>query len=170
MDFYPLKIYTGFKLILEKYINIIRNASIQDLDVIREIALNAYEQYVDIVGKKPAPMIANFSEHLENDKVFVVEGGDGHKPIGYAIVVTKNGDYWLENIAVISTKVKKGVGTQLINYVEEYISKRAKRYQLYTNVKMVQNIDWYRSLGFEETKRYTEDGFERVFFAKKLNR
>ena len=56
---------------MEKYINIIRNASIQDLDVIREIALNAYEQYVDIVGKKPAPMIANFSEHLENDIVFV---------------------------------------------------------------------------------------------------
>ena len=155
---------------MEEYINKIRNASIKDVDAIKEIALNAYEQYVDVVGNKPAPMIANFSEHLENDIIFVVEGEDGQKPIGYAIVITKNGDYWLENIAVIPTKSKKGVGTQLINYVEDYISKRANRYQLYTNVKMVKNIDWYRSLGFEETKRCIEDGFERVFFVKKLNR
>ena len=40
--------------------------------------------------------------------------------------------------------------------------------KLFTNVKMWENIGLYAKPGFEETERKTEDGFERVYFAKKL--
>jgi hypothetical protein len=39
---------------------------------------------------------------------------------------------------------------------------------LYTNDQMNENLDFYPSLGFVETQRITEDGFERVYFEKKL--
>ncbi|MDA1320447.1 MAG: GNAT family N-acetyltransferase, partial [Proteobacteria bacterium] len=62
-----------------------------------------------------------------------------------------------------------GVGSKLIAYVENYIATLASEYQLYTNVKMTKNIDWYQRLGFVEVKRQKVDGYERVYFKKRLN-
>ena len=39
---------------------------------------------------------------------------------------------------------------------------------LYTNAKMTRNLDWYVKLGFVETRRIREDGFDRVYFEKTL--
>jgi ribosomal protein S18 acetylase RimI-like enzyme len=48
------------------------------------------------------------------------------------------------------------------------LSGRTASYQLYTNVKMARNIGWYERLGFVETRRGVENGFERVYFRKAL--
>ena len=149
-------------------VNEIRYALSKDIEAIKEIAQKAYSQYVEAIGKTPAPMIADFHKHLEKDTIFVVEGENNKGIIAYAVIVKKNEEYWLENIAVMPEEAKKGIGTKLINYVENYISDRASEYQLYTNIKMEKNIEWYCRLGFVETKRCIEDGFERVFYIKKL--
>ena len=146
----------------------IRPATGGDADAIRAVAGSAYLQYVEAIGRKPAPMVADFVKHLEDDTVFVAETGDGGGIAGYAVVLVKNGEYWLENIAVAPAQSGRGVGSALVKHVEAWISRRADMYRLYTNVKMERNIGWYRRLGFEETGRALEDGFERVFFAKKL--
>jgi hypothetical protein len=39
---------------------------------------------------------------------------------------------------------------------------------LYTNVVMVENLALYPKMGFVETERRTEEGFERVYFRKEL--
>ena len=39
---------------------------------------------------------------------------------------------------------------------------------LYTHVLMVENVAIYRRLGFEETHRVTEKGYDRVYMAKDL--
>jgi hypothetical protein len=39
---------------------------------------------------------------------------------------------------------------------------------LYTNQKMTENLDFYPRLGYVETRRLSEDGFERVYFEKRL--
>ena len=41
--------------------------------------------------------------------------------------------------------------------------------RLYTNVKMTENIPFYEDLGFVETTRRREDGFDRIYFEKRLN-
>ena len=132
----------------------------------RAVAESAYLQYVGAIGREPAPMVADFARHLAEDTVFVAEVGGA--VAGYAIVVVKDGEYWLENIAVAPAQSGRGVGSALVNHVEAWISGRADMYRLYTNVKMERNIAWYRRLGLEETGRRVEDGFERVFFAKRL--
>ncbi len=38
--------------------------------------------------------------------------------------------------------------------------------ELYTNVLMIENISYYRALGFTEIHRGEEDGFHRVYFRK----
>ena len=146
----------------------IRPATGGDADAIRAIAESAYLQYVEAIGRKPAPMVADFTGHLKDDTVFVAEAGNGGGIAGYAIVLVRNGEYWLENIAVAPAQSGRGVGSALIKHIEAWIALRADMYRLYTNVKMERNIGWYRNLGFEETGRAVEDGFERVFFAKRL--
>jgi len=39
---------------------------------------------------------------------------------------------------------------------------------LYTNVLMTENLEYYPRLGFEKTRRISVDGFERVYFEKRL--
>lgn len=38
--------------------------------------------------------------------------------------------------------------------------------ELYTNAKMTENLTLYARLGWRETDRRTEQGFERVYFEK----
>ncbi len=38
--------------------------------------------------------------------------------------------------------------------------------RLYTNALMTENLAWYPRLGYEETGRRMEDGFDRVYFRK----
>ncbi|MEC9102228.1 MAG: GNAT family N-acetyltransferase, partial [Pseudomonadota bacterium] len=40
--------------------------------------------------------------------------------------------------------------------------------KLYTNVKMQANLTLYPRLGYVETARKSEDGFDRVYFEKRL--
>lgn len=46
--------------------------------------------------------------------------------------------------------------------------KEVKKLELYTNVKMVENLALYKKLGYTEVGRWEEDGFERVFFVKEV--
>lgn len=148
----------------------IRNAVASDLPEIEQITAIAYHKYIAIMGQKPAPMVADFSAHLQDDMIFVAEATGPRKVIGYVVIMAKDDEYWLETIAVEPSSSKKGVGSRLMAYAEDYISQFASEYHLYTNVKMTENIDWYLRLGFTETKRQKVDGYERVYFKKRLKR
>lgn len=147
----------------------IRQGLHHDIPIIEEIASRAYQQYVDVIGKHPAPMVADFRLHLTHDIIFVATEINEDIVVGYAVLLNKDAEYWLENIAVHPDKSGQGIGSQLIAHIEEYISGNASHYHLYTNEQMTKNITWYTDLGFDETRRCEEDGFNRVFFTKKLN-
>ena len=147
----------------------IRKALDRDLPDIERITANAYHKYIAIMGQKPAPMVADYSAHLTNDMVLVAEDIGPQSVVGYAIITIKDGHYWLETIAVDPPASGRGIGSQLIAFVEGYIATRASDYQLYTNVKMTENINWYQRIGFKEVKRQIVDGYERVYFKKALN-
>ncbi|MEL0304321.1 MAG: GNAT family N-acetyltransferase [Rhodobiaceae bacterium] len=146
----------------------IRLATGNDVSALRAIATDAYAQYVGAIGREPAPMVADFDHHLRNDTVFVAVIQPANHVVGYAVLTEKVDGVWLENIAVATTSNGRGIGTGLINHVEAYLSGRTASYQLYTNVKMTRNIGWYERLGFVETRRGVENGFERVYFRKAL--
>ena len=145
----------------------IRNASLDDLRSIERIADAAYQQYVPLLGRKPAPMVADFKCHLINDRVIVFERGG--QVLGYAIVLAERPIPLLDNIAVNVSVRGQGVGSALIDHIEAHLIQCGKRcYDLYTNVVMVQNIRWYKSLGFVERDHVKEDGFSRIYFRKAL--
>ena len=145
----------------------IRPATPEDAAALGAIAEAAYQPYIAEMGRKPAPMVADFDAHIAKDICLVLWLAG--KIAGYAIILDRGDGFWLENIAVHPEHHKKGLGTALMEAVEAVIRPRADHYQLYTNIVMQSNARWYLSLGFKQTKEAIEDGFHRLYFKKTLS-
>tara|TARA_R110002074_G_scaffold45850_5_gene118429 strand:+ start:742 stop:1200 length:459 start_codon:yes stop_codon:yes gene_type:complete len=146
----------------------IRKATPGDENSVRLCAEDAYEQYVAAIGKKPAPMVADFGSLIASGSVYVAAETDAEL-IGFIVFYQEDDHFMLENVAVRSSAAGKGVGKLLIAFCEEKAKQAgAKRIKLYTNEKMSENLSIYPHLGYQETDRKTEDGFNRVFFEKSL--
>jgi N-acetylglutamate synthase-like GNAT family acetyltransferase len=144
---------------------VFRRAVVEDYKLINAIALKAYEKYVERMGKEPAPMRPVIQKQ---DVVFICE--DNKHVIAFAILVKINDQIILDSIAVDPSHQKKGIGNNFIKYIEQYlIEQKINKYQLYTNEKMFENIDWYQKIGFKIFKKVTEKGFNRIYFEKQLS-
>ncbi len=147
----------------------IRPATVNDLPAIRQCAREAYSQYVERIGKEPAPMIADFEEQVRSKIVFVAE--DSTTRIQGFIVFYRRKDHMhLENVAVASEHRGKGVGRALVEYCEATARNNGDpAVELYTNEMMTENLTLYPRLGYQEIGRWSEDGFNRVFFNKRIS-
>ena len=142
-----------------------RIANLEDHKIIMAIAQKAYEKYIERMGKEPAPMRPVIQKE---DVVFVYE--DNKQVIAFAILVKINDQIILDSIAVDPSHQKKGIGNNFIKFIEQYLIKQKfDKYQLYTNEKMFENIDWYQKIGFKIFKKVTEKGFNRIYFEKQLS-
>ena len=145
----------------------IRAAEASDLAGIRSCAHAAYAPYVDRIGRKPAPMVADFGTHIGAGQVFVAVSEAGL--LGYIVFFLRGDTMLLENVAVLPEAHGRGVGKALIAYCEaEARSAGVQRVSLYTNAKMIENLALYPRLGYHEVDRRYEGGFDRVFFEKRL--
>lgn len=145
----------------------IRPARPEDEPAIRDCAARAYARYIPVMGRKPAPMLADVAAQIAGGQVHVATGPDGL--LGY-IVFYRAGDHMLlESVAVLPGAAGRGTGKALIAVCEDAARQLGLRaVQLYTNVRMAENLAIYLHLGYVETARRTEDGFHRVYFEKRL--
>jgi len=146
----------------------IRQALETDEPAVRACAEDAYEQYVAAIGKKPAPMVADFSTLIASGFVYVAVEEKANV-IGFIVFFQKGDHVLLENVAVRSSATGRGVGKCLIALCEDEAKRSgAKSIKLYTNEKMTENLSIYPHIGYREIERKTEDGFNRVYFEKLL--
>lgn len=146
----------------------IRKATSEDEISVRLCAEDAYEKYVAVIGRKPAPMVADFGSLIASGLVYVAADMDA-KLIGFIVFYQEDDYFMLESVAVHSSAVGKGVGKRLIAFCEDQAKQAGVgRIKLYTNEKMTENLSIYPYLGYRETDRRTVDGFNRVFFEKSL--
>ena len=145
-----------------------RPARQEDIEAIRLCARLAYEKYVERIGRAPAPMVADFDHHIRKREIHVLEG-DGGALAGYVVFYPRCDCMFLENVAVPPEYQGNGYGRLLIEFVErEAVKSELDTISLYTNVHMSENLGLYKALGYRETDRRHEDGFDRVFFEKQL--
>ena len=145
----------------------IERAAKVDVPAIAAIAGAAYAPYVSRMGREPAPMVADFAGHVERGEAFVLKTHDGVS--AYLITFGKDGGQFIENIAVEPARHGQGLGRCLLAFAEDRARDNGfDRMFLYTNVHMRENLDFYPKLGYVETHRVTEDGFDRVYFEKRL--
>lgn len=144
----------------------IRLAHSGDEAAIRVCAQAAYVRYVSLIGREPAPMLADYGAQIAGGLVHV--GVDGQGALAGFIVYYPEGRHMLlENVAVAPIAAGRGVGKALIAHCEQAARQAGlDGVMLYTNAKMVENLSIYPRLGYQEVDRRTEDGFDRVYFLK----
>lgn len=148
--------------------NMIRQAEASDEPDVRECAEQAYARYVPLIGRKPAPMVADFAAQIAAGEVYVATD-DRNAFQGFIVFHAEDGHMLLENVAVLPRAAGHGVGKRLIGFCENATRRRGMNaVHLYTNEKMTENLSIYPKLGYVEVARRTENGFNRVYFEKVL--
>src|SRR5262252_3164255 len=145
----------------------IRAATATDASTIVEVVDRAYRHYISRIGKPPGPMLDDYVARVAEGVVWVLEEGAAITAI---IVLLSAPDYLLlDNIAVSPARQGLGLGRRLLAFAEAEALRRGYReIRLYTHQKMVENQRLYASIGYEETGRGAEAGYERVFMRKQL--
>ena len=145
----------------------IRRARPDDEATIRNCAEKAYARYVAAIGRRPAPMLADFAAAIAAGTVHVAVEDDRFQ--GFIIFMPEGDRMLLESVAVLPEAAGRGVGKALIGFCEaEALRRGLSAVHLYTNEKMTENLAIYPRLGYAEVARRTQDGFQRVFFEKRL--
>jgi len=146
----------------------IRQGRPTDEATVQACAEDAYEKYIVSIGKKPAPMVANFASQIAAGHVHVAVGA-GLDIVGFVIFWSEDECVLLENVAVKPEMTGRGIGRSLIDFCEREAKRLgATSVKLYTNEKMAENLSIYPRLGYREIERRTESGFNRVFFEKPI--
>ena len=113
-------------------------------------------------------MDADFAAQIAANQVRVATGRR-NRVIGYAVFCPDKDAMHLESLAVRPSAAGQGVGKALMDLCE--VEARAlglKAVRLYTNAAMIRNLQIYRHLGYVETHRRFQAGFDRVYFEKRL--
>jgi ribosomal protein S18 acetylase RimI-like enzyme len=145
----------------------IRAATAADVPAIADIVEQAYRHYIARIGKPPGPMLDDYAARVLEGVVWVLEEG---AVIAGIIVLLPTMDYLLlDNIAVSPARQGSGLGRLLLAFAEvEALRRGYREIRLYTHRTMVENQRLYASIGYSETRRGTEAGYDRVFMRKQL--
>jgi GNAT superfamily N-acetyltransferase len=145
----------------------LRPARSADANALRQLAVDAYTRYIARMGKPPGPMLDDYDRRIADGQAWVLEV-DG--VIAGLLVLEEEGDtLLLDNVAVSPAAQGKGYGRKLMAFAEQEARRRGHaQLRLYTNVLMTENIALYERLGFRQTERVSEKGFERLYMLKTL--
>ncbi|MCA3420370.1 MAG: GNAT family N-acetyltransferase [Roseomonas sp.] len=145
----------------------LRPARAEEAPALRQMVRAAYAHYVPRLDREPAPMLDDYAARIADHQAFVLEA-DGALQ-GLAVLEDSEAGLFLDNIAVAPGAQGKGLGRQMLAWIEAEGRRRGhQRLWLYTNEVMAENIALYQRLGFGETHRAEEAGYRRVFFEKSL--
>lgn len=149
----------------------ITEAMPENIPIIKTMVDAAYSKYIERIGKPPAPMTTDYHQLMHTHEIFVLQKSDG-KIMGSIMLRSDlpSDSIEINNLVVDPSAQGLGYGRVLMGYAEDIAKSRGHSgLTLYTNVKMYENLGLYVKLGFSETERKTEDGFERVYFRKSLD-
>jgi len=145
----------------------IRRATQDDVEQITALVAEAYSSYIPRIGRKPGPMLEDYTAVVAELSVFVM--AKEAEVMGLLVLSPQDSALLLENIAVLPRYKGQGIGKALMAFSEDFARKAGcDAIQLYTHQRMTENIALYQALGYQETHRATENGFARVFMRKPM--
>lgn len=140
----------------------IRAAQAGEAARVRDVVLAAYQNYVPVIGRPPAPMLDDYAARIAAGQVWVMD--DAGALAGVLVLEDGPDCFLLENIAVRPDRQGMGCGRILLDFTEAEAARRGwNAVTLYTNAPMVKNIAIYAGRGYVEREWRTEKGFEKRF-------
>ncbi len=135
----------------------------------QDVAEAAYQPYIARMGRRPAPMTADYALIAGSGSAWVAE--QRGRLVGLLVLEPDDDHLRLENVAVDPDVQGSGVGSRLLRLAEEQaVAQGLNEVRLYTNEAMTENLTYYPRHGYQETHRSTQDGYRRVFFTKAVGR
>ena len=145
----------------------IRVANTADVSAIARIVEYAYQHYTQRMGKPPGPMLDDYPARASEGVVWVIE--DAKTIVGILVLLPKPDHLLLDNIAVSPSHQGRGFGRCLLEFAEaEAVRQGYHEIRLYTHETMTENQRLYAAIGYKETGRGNEAGYQRVFMRKRL--
>lgn len=145
----------------------IRPAQITDADGLRALTHAAYGKYVEVLGREPLPMRADFARAVRDHRIDVIET-DGAM-IALVEMIIKADHLWVENIAVHPDHQRRGLGQICLCHAQNIAEElQIPMLKLYTNALMRGNVSLYQRFGFTIEKREKNDLGTVVHMVKSL--
>ncbi|MCF0123076.1 MAG: GNAT family N-acetyltransferase [Ruminiclostridium sp.] len=145
----------------------IRGAELEDLAAVCTCCVEAFKDYITLIGRIPGPMLEDYGRAMEEGFLFVAEE-DG-RILGFLLIKEGEGGFmWMD---ILATQPRgRGVGTVLMDFCEDFIRCRgSSECRLYTNVKFDRTREIYLHRGYEIYDRVQEYGFDRYYMRKALD-
>ena len=146
----------------------IRPAAAADASTLRAVAALAYDKYLPRIGRAPAPVGADYEAAVASGETYVAADEAG-AILGFIVLVPEDGFLLLDNVAVLPPAQGRGIGTRLLDLADERARELGlDEVRLYTHETMTENQAYYPRRGYVLTHRAEQDGFRRLFLAKRL--
>ena len=145
----------------------IRPATEADLAGIETLVSSAYGKYIERIGRKPRPMLADYCDAHANHQLWVLE--QDHELVAVLELIPHSTHLLIENVAVSPQYQGLGLGRQLMLFAEsEAKHKGYCEIRLYTNERFTENLAIYAKLGYRETHREPFHGTDLVHMSKAI--
>ena len=142
----------------------VRTGQPSDTVALTRILHDAFSPYTAIIGRPPTPLSLDVPAAIEAGEILVADDGG---PLGFSCAFARDGELYIDVIAVDPAAQGRGVGARLILALERAAQAAGhSALTLYTNALMHQALGVYHHLGFSEVDRRHEDGFDRVFMRR----
>ena len=145
----------------------IRKANATDVRALSQCVDNAYQHYIERLGKPPGPMLDDYEQIIASQIVYVADFENNIA--GIVVLIPTRDPILLDNLAVDPGYQNKGIGNALLIFAENMASDLGhKTIQLYTHELMHENVSYYQSKGYTISHRIKEKGYQRIYMSKEL--
>jgi ribosomal protein S18 acetylase RimI-like enzyme len=145
----------------------IRRAGQADAADIRALTRSAYAKWVPLIGREPTPMGADYDRAVREHMIdLLVVGG---RMVALIETVNEPDHLLIANVAVAPPFQGRGYGRYLLDHAERLATSLGlSELRLYTNQRMVTNIELYGRLGYAVDREEPFMGGVVVHMSKRL--
>lgn len=145
----------------------IKLATHEDLGDVTLCVCAAMLKYITVMKKQPKPMLADYNSLIEKQKIIIATKSD--KIAGVLVFDTSDEGITIETIAVNPYTQGNGVGRKLISFAETVAVKSGFPYLNILAHRSMDNVKQiYEHLGFRPYDERIVDGYDRIYFRKRL--
>lgn len=130
----------------------LRRAGPADSAAARDLTRAAYAKWVQLIGREPLPMRADYDRAVVEHLIDLWE--EQGELLALIETIPEADHLLIENLAVRPEAQGRGLGDRLLRHAEALArSLGFAELRLYTNAMFEENIAFYSRRGFEETHR-----------------
>ena len=144
---------------------VLRRATAADVEAIRTLIRAAYARWVPVLGREPAPMVADHERAVRINRIDLADAAG--EPVGLIEMAFEADCLLIESVAVAPTWQRRGLGRALLAHAQTVAAAAGRRTtRLYTNARMTENIRLYEAAGYRSDGEVSSSFGVRVPMSK----